>query len=353
MNIYLGNKKLDYSKVHIVLEAGPTHTGLKSAKDLVDIAVEAGADSIKFQQMDAERIMADKNILFEYTYLKKTSNGLKYVPFKEPLYDILKRRKLTYNEWGELKRYCDKKDIHMFTTACYKDEVDFFVDKLKMDSIKVNSSDISQLDLIRHIARKGVNIQLDTGSSELWEIERAICCIEDEGNKNIIIHHCPSGYPAHLESIHLKMIHTLKTMFPNYLVAFSDHSAGWEMDIAAVSLGAGMIEKTITKDRFIKSCEHSFSIEKEEIKIFVKAIRNLEIALGEKRRTIAPEVREKRVVTRRSPYAIRRIEKGEIIKAKDFEFKRPGKGVSEDEFKILLGRKTLKVILKNEFLTNE
>jgi len=351
MSVILNQKKLDYSTVHIVLEAGPTHNGILSAKKLVDIAVESGADSIKFQTIDTDRLMADKKIEFEYSILEKLKNGeIKYTSTKEPLYDILKRRELNKNEWRELKLYADKKGIHFFTTACYKDEVDFLVDELKIDSIKVNSSDINQIDLIKHIAKKGVNIQIDTGSSDLWEIEKAVIAIEEEGNRNIIIHHCPSGYPARLESINLKMIQTLKMMFPNYLIAFSDHSPGWDMDIAAISLGAGMIEKTITLNRFEKSCEHSYSLEGNEIKEFINVIRSLEIAFGQERRTIPKEIREKRKNTRRSPYALRDIKKGEKILREDFEFKRPGKGLSEEEFIVLLNCRISKDLKKGDIL---
>jgi len=333
MKVKLNGEKLDYSKVHIVFEAGPTHTGLESAKQLVDIAVAAEADSIKFQTIDADRLMADKKIEFEYAYLSQNEKGEKeYIKTKEPLYDILKRRHLTKDEWISLKLYCDQQGIHMFTTACYKDEVDFLVDELKIDSIKINSSDINQLELIRYVAKKQVNIQLDTGSSDIWEIEKAIVAIEEEGNENIIIHHCPSGYPAHLSSIHLNMISTLRKMFPNYIVAFSDHSPGADMDIAAVALGAGMVEKTITLDRYIKSCEHSYSLQDEEVTQFVKIIRELEIALGDNRRVLPKEIRKKRLNTRRSPYAIRSLKKGDLIREEDFEFRRPGHGLTESEF---------------------
>ncbi|MGB0376008.1 MAG: N-acetylneuraminate synthase family protein [Flavobacteriaceae bacterium] len=349
MNVRLGGKKLEYSKTHIVFEAGPTHTGIESAKQLADLAKNAGADSVKFQTIDADRLMADKNILFEYSYLHKDPDGnLSYIPIKEPLYDILKRRYLSKDEWRELKLHCDSIGIHMFTTACYKDEVDFLVDELKIDSIKINSSDINQLDLIRYIARKGVNIQLDTGSSDLWEIEKAVIAIEEEGNENIIIHHCPSGYPARLESIHLNMIPTLKEMFPNYLIAFSDHNPGFEMDVAAISLGAGMVEKTITLDRFIKSCEHSYSLEGGELLEFTRVIRDVEVAFGDKRRILPPLKRVSRKNTRRSPYALRELKQGELIQAADFEFKRPGNGLSEEEFEGLLGTPLKEALMSNQ-----
>jgi N,N'-diacetyllegionaminate synthase len=348
MNVKLGGKKLNYSKVHIVLEAGPTHTGIKSAKKLVDLAKKAGADSVKFQMVDTDRLMATgQNVDFEYSYLEKDENGKEiFKKFSEPLSDILKRRSLSKMEWLELKKYCDEKGIHFFTTASYNDEVDFMVDELKMDSIKIASSDVKQIDFIKYCARKGVNIQLDTGNSDIWEIEQAVIAIEEEGNENIIIHHCPSGYPARLESINLKMIKTLKDLFPNYLIAFSDHTQGWEMDIAAVSLGAGMIEKTITENRFTKSCEHSFSLEMEDSVKFVQSIRQLEVALGSSRRVFPKEVKSGRSKTRRSPYSLKKINKGDKLRVQDFEFKRPGFGLSHDEFKFFIG-KTINTDLNN------
>ncbi|MDA9262627.1 N-acetylneuraminate synthase family protein [bacterium] len=334
MNVRINNKSLDYTKTHIVFEGGPTHNGIESAKTLVDMAVEANADSIKFQLLDTDRLMATgKDILFEYSCLVNNQGEEVFKKVKEPLYDILKRRELTKSEWKELKEYCDTKGIHFFSTALYKEEVDFLVDELKVDSIKIASSDISQIEFIKYCAMKNINIQLDTGNADLWEIEKAVIAIEDEGNENIIIHHCPSGYPAALESINLKMITTLKEMFPNYLIAFSDHTNGWEMDIAAISFGAGMIEKTITEDRYYRSCEHSFSLEKDDAIKFVNSIRDLEKAIGNKRRVTPADVRVKRLSTRRSAYLIKDIKKGEKLENTHYEFKRPGFGLLEDQIK--------------------
>lgn len=355
MKVSLAGKKLDYSKTHIVLEAGPTHTGLESAKNLVDICSQAGADSIKFQMVDVDRLMASgKNVDFEYSYLSRDAHGNPfYQKHVEPLYDILKRRELKKEEWIQLKEYCDLKKIHMFSTACFEDEVDFLVDELGIDSIKIASSDIKQIEFIKHCARKNINIQIDTGSADIWEIEQAVIAIEEEGNENIIIHHCPSGYPARLESINLKMIPTLKQMFPHYLIAFSDHTEGWEMDIAAVSLGAGMIEKTVTEDRFTKSCEHSFSLEKDDIKKFITSIRTLEVALGSSRRNLPAEQKEKRKKTRRSPYALKGLKAGSIIQAMDFEFKRPGLGTTPELFKYFIGKKLKMDLSQGDLLKNE
>lgn len=352
MNVKLNNQILKKGSPYIVLEAGPTHEGLESAKRLALMAKEAGGDSIKFQWIDTDRLMADKGIQFGYSYLNINSNGdEEFIPVKEPLYDILKRRELNKNEWKELKSYCDSIGIHMFLTACYKDEIDFIVDELKIDSIKINSSDIGEEDLIRYAATKKVNIQLDTGNSNLWEIEKAVNIITEEGNDNIIIHHCPSGYPAKLDSIHLNMIPTLQQLFPNLIIAFSDHSPGWEMDIAAIALGAVMIEKTITEDRTIKSCEHSFSLEREDAVQFVTSIRELEVALGSARRTIPQEVQKSRKVSRRSPYALSDLNVGEVIEMEKIEMKRPCVGLNFSELNAYTGLKLTKPLQKGEVLS--
>jgi len=356
MSSSIGNKIVNQksSGTFIVLEAGPTHTGIESAKQLAKAAKDAGASGVKYQLLYADRLMADKSVMFTYKYLEVDNNGVeKFVPIKERLYDILKRRELSKEEWKDLKAYCDEIDIVMFTTATYKDEVDFIVDELKVGSIKINSGDVNDLEFIKYCASKGVNIQLDTGNADIWEIEQAVITAEEAGCTNIIIHLCPSGYPTKEESIHLRMLETLRLMFPKYGIAFSDHSPGWDMDIAAVALGADMIEKTITLDRFTKSCEHSFSLEPDMAKNFVESIRKVELALGESRRTIPSEVKNKRKKARRSPYAMKDLKPGETIKREDFEFKRPGFGITSEEFDYFVGKSVSKSIEKGGAISYE
>jgi sialic acid synthase SpsE len=355
MKAVINGTEVDQNKkVYIVLEAGPTHFGLDSAKKLAKLAKDSGADAIKFQFLYANRLMADKTMKFKYQYLKRDERGNEqFIDFEEPLYDILKRRELKKEEWKELKKYCDDIRITFFSTATYKEEVDFLVNELDVKSIKINSSDIGELELIKYCAKKGINIQLDTGNADIFEVEKAVIAAEEEGCNNIVIHLCPTGYPARLESLNLRMIRTLKTMFPNYSIAFSDHSPGWEMDIAAIAIGADMVEKTITLDKTIKSCEHSFSLEEDEIKKFVKSVRDLEIALGNQRRVFPKDVKEKRRATRRSPYALTDLREGERIKKEDFEFKRPGFGITSEEFSFFLNRILKKGIKKGEKITYE
>ena len=352
VDLYGRNIK-EEEKTYIVFEAGATHEGLESAKKLAEVTKEAGADAVKFQFVDADRLMADKDVTFTYQYLEVVDGQEIYRETKEPLYEILKRRFLTRKDMKELKRFCDSIDIPLICTVLFEGDADFLVDELGIQSLKIASADINHLDLIGYCASKGVNIQLDTGNADIWEIERAVIEIESVGNRNVIIHLCPTGYPARLESINLRMLKTLQDMFPDYVIAFSDHSPGWDMDIAAVALGAKLVEKTITLDRTIKSCEHCFSLEPGDAKRFVKTIRDLEVALGSSRRIIPPEEKERRKIGRRSPYALRDIRAGEPVRKDDFEFRRPEAGLSAIEFRMFRGYKLVKGIKKGECLTKD
>jgi len=350
----IGNKPIGQNgRVYIVFEAGATHTGLSSAKELARVAKEAGADAIKFQMLYADRLMADRRVLFEYGYLERVGKELGLKHFREPLYEILKRRELSREEWKALKLHCDEIGITMICTATFEDEIDFLVDKLGVPAIKICSGDVDYLHLIRYAAGKNVNLQLDTGGAEIWEIEKAVRAAEEVGCRNLVIHLCPTGYPARLESINLRMIATLKSLFPEYAVAFSDHSPGWEMDVAAVALGVDLLEKTITLDRTIRSCEHAFSLEPKEAKEFVRVIREVEKALGSSRRSFPAAWREKLKVARRSPYAKKDLSVGTILRREDFEFRRPQTGLTDEEFSFVLGKALRRELKKGEVLTHE
>jgi N,N'-diacetyllegionaminate synthase len=180
-------------------------------------------------------------------------------------------------------------------------------------------------------------LQLDTGSSSIGEIEAAVDVIRAAGNENIIIHHCPSGYPARLESINLNVIPTLKRMFP-YPIAYSDHTPGWETDVAALALGADLIEKSITEDRTTRSIEHMFSLEPDDMAAFVCVVRDVTQAMGTNRRVLHPEEKNRRMATRRSVCAARDLAAGHKLAETDFDYRRPGYGIGPDEIDRLIGR---------------
>jgi sialic acid synthase SpsE len=319
----------------ITFEAGPTHQGLESAKRLAKHAQEAGGNAIKFQVFDPMKLVADPTLPFTYQVLTNASTG-QTETVTEPLRDILLRRQMKLEEWRELKNYCD--DIHLafFATACFHEDVDFLVE-IGCQSIKIASADVNHLPFIRYAARTGLCIQLDTGMASIGEIEVAVDAIHAEGNNSIVIHHCPSGYPAHLESINLRAIPTIKRLF-GCPVAFSDHSVGWDMDIAALAVGANMLEKTITEDRTTRSVEHVMSLEPQDMRRFVEVIREIEIALGKPRRVLSDDERTKRSLYRRSLHVARDLPVGSVLTENDIDYRRPGTGISPERLSEVLSR---------------
>ncbi|WP_137938068.1 N-acetylneuraminate synthase family protein [Chitinivorax sp. B] len=334
MAVHFGKRKVgDGEPCFITYEAGPTHDGLVSAKRLVKLASEAGADAVKFQILDPDRLVADKKLLFSYEVLVDKATG-RLETVEEPLYDILCRRSMGHVEWRELKAYCDELGLAFFATVGFDDEI-ALLESLHCDSIKIASADVNHFPLIRKAARTGMCIQLDTGNASLGEVEQAVDVIRSEGNENIIIHQCPSGYPARLESINLNIIKTLKQMFP-YPVAFSDHTPGWEMDVAALAVGANLLEKTITEDRCTRSVEHVFSLEPQDMRQFIQTIRDVETAFGGNRRILHAEELAKRKRIRRSVHLNQPVQAGQKLADVAVEFRRPGFGITPDQYEGLL-----------------
>jgi sialic acid synthase SpsE len=319
----------------ITFEAGATHDGVESAMNLVRLAAEAGADAIKFQIFDPDKLVADKKLPFTYDILADRKTG-ETRTVTEPLYDILCRRYLEPCQWQQVKKFSDSLGLAFFATVGFEADIALLT-QLKCDAIKIASADIDHWPLIRMAARTGMCIQLDTGNASIGEVEQAVEICNLEGNHNIIIHNCPSGYPARLESINLKMIPTLKQMFPLYPIAYSDHTLGWEMDVAALALGANLVEKTITTDRTIKSTEHMFSLEPSEMKAFVQTLRDVEMAMGNPRRVLSLEEKQARQTVRRSTFIKQKMNKGDRIHLAQVEFRRPGFGISPKRFETMVG----------------
>jgi N,N'-diacetyllegionaminate synthase len=328
--VKIGSREVgDGAPVCVVYEAGPTHDGLESAKALATHAAHAGAHAIKFQVIDPVRLVADRKQLFSYQVLVDRVTGAMET-VEEPLYDILMRRVLTKPQWRELKAHCDREGLAFFATVTFDDEIDLLAE-LGCHSIKIASADVNHLPLIRHAARTGLCLQLDTGNSDLGEIAAAVDVIRAEGNENIIIHQCPSGYPAHLDSINLRIIETLRQMFP-YPTAFSDHTPGATMDIAAVAMGANLVEKTITLDRTTRSVEHIMSLEPAEMVEFVRTIADLERAMGSPRRILHEAERKHRLAYRRSVFLDAPVKSGERLHDARILFRRPGFGFAPDQY---------------------
>jgi N,N'-diacetyllegionaminate synthase len=325
----------DGNPCFITFEAGPTHNGLESAMELASLAAAARADAIKFQMVDPGRLVSDRKQTISFKILvDKATNKTETV--EESLFEILCRRALTKDQWRKLKKHCDGLGLAFFATVGFEEEIELLED-LGCDSIKIASADVNHIPLIRRAARSGMCLQLDTGNATIGEIETTVDVIRAEGNENIIIHHCPSGYPAHLDGINLRCITTLKQMFP-YPIAYSDHTPGWEMDLAAVALGANLVEKTISKDRTTPQIEHMMSIEPNEMATFIQVIRDLEKALGRTRRVMKPAEAERRIANRRSIHLVRDVKAGTKLTLKHFEYRRPGYGIPPSEADFVAGQ---------------
>ena len=328
--VTIGSREVgDGYPVCVVFEAGPTHEGLEGAQALVGHAARAGAHAIKFQIVDPDRLIADRKQMFRYEVLVDRESG-RTEAIEEPLYDILSRRVLTKDQWREVKTCSDRLGLAFFATVSFDDEIEL-LEELGCHSIKVASGDVNHFPLIRRAAKPGMCVQLDTGNSSLGEIEAAVDVIRSEGNENIIVHQCPSGYPAHLDSINLRIITTLRQMFP-YPIAFSDHTPGATMDIAAVALGANLVEKTITLKRATRGVEHIMSLEPAEMGEFVHAIADLERALGAPRRIVLGAERARQVAVRRSAFLNAAVKAGQRLHDADILFRRPGFGFGPDQY---------------------
>lgn len=331
----------------IVFEAGATHDGLETAKKLVDIAAHTGADAIKFQMLDAKRLVPSAETMFSYDILCDKVTGKTEI-ITESLQAILLRRELSESEWTNLIAYCKQKKVLFFSTATTVEELKFLYNA-GCDCVKIASGDINYHWFLRQAAHYPWIVQIDTGNATLGEVEQAVDVLEDAGCSRILINHCPSGYPAHLDGINLRILTTLQQMFP-YPVAFSDHTSGVTMDIAAVSLGAHMIEKTITLDKCIRSPEHIMSLEPHEAKDFVQTIRELEIALGNTRRIMTHAELSRPPVARRSVVAAQDIPLGAVITQEMIDYVRPGDGLPAHLDWLVLNKVTVRSLQKGEKL---
>ncbi len=344
-------KKIGHNqRCFITFELGATHRGFKSAQRMIRKAAEAGADAVKFQIFDPEKLVSDKSQLFSYSILKNKKKNI-VIKKTEPLFKILKRRCLKKNQWISLKKLCDKLGLAFFSTVGYEEEVDF-LKSIGCQSLKISSADINHLSLVRYAAKTKLPIQIDTGMSTIEEIQKAVNAITKQGNKKIIIHHCPSDYPAKLDNVNLNIIKTLKSKF-RFPIAYSDHSPGIEMDLVALAMGVDLIEKTVTENRATPQVEHMMSIEINEMKSFVQSIRNVEKARGKYFKYISAKDKKKRNLVRRSAFFMSDEKKGQRLSACNIIFRRPGTGIQSDEFEKIQNLKLKRNVKKGNQLNRK
>jgi len=327
-------------KVFVIAEAGINHNGeLKLAKKLVDAAKDAGADCIKFQTFISKNLTTKNASKAEYQ--KQTKS-------EESQYDMLKRYELSFDEFSELSRYCQDKNIEFLSTAFDFESIEF-LKSLDMKRWKIPSGEITNLPYLIKIAKLNKPVILSTGMSTMDEIKKAVSVLRENGTGEITVLHCTTEYPAPFSDVNLKAMLTIKKEL-GVKVGYSDHTKGIEASIAAVALGASVIEKHLTLDKNMEGPDHKSSLEPNEMKAMIRALRNIELALGDGIKKPSESEKKNICVARKSIVAKRYIQKGEIFTEENLTVKRPGNGISPMQWFEVLGRRAVRDFQEDELI---
>lgn len=316
----------------IIAEAGVNHNGsLDLAKKLIDVAVEAGADAVKFQTFKAEKLVSKKAQKAEYQ--KQTTDAA------ESQYDMIKKLELDEPAHRELIRYCGEKKIRFLSTPFDRESIEL-LDTLGMEIFKIPSGEITNLPYLRHIGGLGKEVILSTGMADLGEIEDALDLLVSSGTpkEKITILHATTEYPCPMDEVNLRAMGTIASAF-GIRTGYSDHTRGIEVPIAAVAMGASVIEKHFTLDRTMEGPDHKASLEPDELCTMVAAIRNIEKALGEGIKKPSPSEAKNMAVARKSIVAARPIRAGEVFTSENIAIKRPGTGISPMRYDEIVGER--------------
>jgi len=313
----------------IIAEAGVNHNGsLEMAKRLVDAAVKAGADAVKFQTFKAEKVVSSHAP--KAAYQKNTTD-----PAESQL-EMIRRLELPYEAFRELKVYCDQRGILFMSTPFDEDSADF-LDSLDVPVFKVPSGEVTNHPFLKHVAQKGKPLIMSTGMSYLSEVDEAFRVVWDAGNEQLVLLHCVSNYPADPADVNLRAIQTMSAAF-QVPVGYSDHTLGIEIPLAAVALGACVIEKHFTLDRDLSGPDHRASLEPAELKAMVDGIRSIEQALGNGRKIPASSEDDTRRVARRSLALKEDLPQGVLLQASMLTALRPASGISPNLVSHVVGR---------------
>ena len=331
--------------VLVIAEAGVNHNGsLDLAMRLVDKAVEAGVDMIKFQTFKSEKLVSKAARQAEY---QQRNIGKK----DEGQLAMLKKLELSQSDHEELLAYCRKKGVRFFSTAFDMDSIEY-LHSLKMGLWKIPSGEITNYPYLRKIAQYHEPVILSTGMCELSDIEAALNVLMDFGVRKdqITILHCNTEYPTPYGDVNLRAMLEIGEKF-GVAVGYSDHTKGIEVPIAAVALGAAVIEKHFTLDRNMEGPDHKASLEPDELKSMVGAIRNIELALGEAHKHVSDSERKNMEIARKSIVAACPIKKGEVFTESNLTVKRPGSGISPMRWNEVLGMAAGKDFDEEEMIT--
>lgn len=328
----------------VIAEAGVNHNGsLDLAHRLVDVAVQADADFVKFQTFRTEALVT--RTAQKAAYQKRTTGHT------ESQFEMLKKLELDENAFRELAAYASSKNIGFLSTP-FDIESARFLATLGVSAFKVSSGDLTNLPFLRELAGMGFPIILSTGMATLGEVEDAVETCECAGVPidKLTLLHCTTEYPAPAEEINLRAMQTIADAFPGAMFGYSDHSEGIEIPIAAVALGAQVIEKHFTLNRTMEGPDHKASLEPTELAVMVRAIRRVGVALGDGRKRPTVSELSNREIARKSIVAARPIAKGEVFTEQNLSIRRPGNGISPARWDCLIGQPATRDYAQDEMI---
>ena len=330
-------------KTLIIAEAGVNHNGdMSLAKKLVDTAAESGADLVKFQTFSADRLATHFAHKAEY---QKSETGE-----TESQHAMLRKLELTEEMHVQLIAHCKSRTIGFLSTGFDIESVDL-LNRLGQELFKIPSGEITNLPFLQHIGGLRKRVILSTGMSTMDEIESAISVLENSGTprSKVTVLHCTTAYPAPMSDVNLSAMQSIKSAL-NVEIGYSDHTLGIEIPIAAVALGATVIEKHFTLDRNMPGPDHKASLEPAELKAMINAIRNIEQALGDGVKRLMPSEVENIVIARKSIVARQSISKGEIFDSENITAKRPNNGISAMQWEEVIGKAANRDYSIDEFI---
>ena len=332
------------NKTFVIAEAGVNHNGsLERALRLIDVACAAGADAVKFQTFKADKIIAVNAPKADY---QKDATGS-----DESQLEMVRKLELDEAAHIRLHHYCQDQDIRFLSTPFDLDSIDLLT-RLGLEIFKIPSGEITNLPYLRKLGALKKRLILSTGMADLGEIKDALDVIADAGSRmeNITVLHCSTEYPTPFEDVNLRAMLTIRNAFPAISVGYSDHTLGIEVPIAAVAMGATVIEKHFTLDRNLPGPDHRASLEPHELAAMISAIRNVEKALGTGIKKPSPSELKNIPVARKSIVAAVPIKKGETFTEMNITAKRPGTGITPMRWNEIIGRKAAKPYRKDELI---
>jgi N,N'-diacetyllegionaminate synthase len=328
----------------IIAEAGVNHNGdLQLAKQLIDAAADAGVDYVKFQTFKSEKLVSKNAQKADYQK-ENTGDG------NESQLKMLQKLELSEANHLELIDYCKSKNIKFLSTAFDLESIDF-LNKLDIDLFKVPSGEITNYPYLEKIGSLGKPVIISTGMATLDEIGQAMAIVIKSGTPRhkITVLHCNTEYPTPMHDVNLNAMQTIGETY-SVKIGYSDHTLGIEVPIAAVALGASVIEKHFTLDKTLPGPDHKASLEPSELKAMVKAIRNIQYALGDSEKEPTPSELKNKDIARKSIVASKSISKGDMLTEANITTKRPGNGISAMEWPNIIGTKAKKDYLEDDLI---